>query len=216
DGAGKRHELQADFASETFSSDIGGGAVPMASTTLGRYIEMLRGKCQQMAACWDLLDDIDATLCVLQPPQPKRSDLWRRVAVGDLATALIEAAPERACPRIAVYGPSSVADPLKARVKGARALWVGTRSARANLEEILGCELPLPGTGDQRDIRLECGVCFAFARGAESADQLCGSDLCAQSFHRSCLAEWLATKEDTRQSFATLFGKCPYCGGNIA
>ncbi|KAJ2807214.1 hypothetical protein H4R21_000567 [Coemansia helicoidea] len=169
-----------------------------------------------MAACWDLLDDIDATLCVLQPRQPRRSDLWRRVAVGDLTTVLVEAAPERACPRIAVYGPSSAADPLKARAKGARALWTSARGARANLEDILGCALPPPGAADQRDIRLECGICFAFARSAEPADQLCASDRCAQPFHRSCLAEWLATKEDTRQSFATLFGKCPYCSGNIA
>ncbi|KAJ1719115.1 hypothetical protein LPJ61_006380, partial [Coemansia biformis] len=116
---------------------------------------------------------------------------------------------------IVVYGPSSMADPLKARAKSARALWSSARGARANLEAILECTLPEPGSAGQSDIRLECGVCFEFARGTETADQLCGSDLCAQPFHRSCLAEWLATKEDTRQSFSTLFGRCPYCNGNV-
>ncbi|KAJ2780024.1 hypothetical protein H4R18_003679 [Coemansia javaensis] len=216
DESGRRHSVYINFATETFSSDVEEGSVPMEGTRLAQYMAAVGERCRELRGCWELLDEVDATLCVLQPAQPRRRDLWRRVAVTDLATALVETAPGRRWPRIVVYGPASVAGPLNARARAARAQWSARRPARDNIEAVLGCALPEPSADRQRDTRLECGICFAFMAGAEPADQLCGSDACAQPFHRSCLLQWLATKEDTRQSFATLFGKCPYCGGHVS
>ncbi|KAJ2559535.1 hypothetical protein EV175_000293 [Coemansia sp. RSA 1933] len=143
----------------------------------------------KLNGCWDMLDDIDASLCVLQPQNPKRSDLWRRVAVGELASALLEVSSDRYYPRITVYGPSSVAGPLNAKAKTAQTKWVATQSVRENLETIYGSPMPEPESFDQKDIKLECGICFTYRIETEDADQVCASDTCAQPFHRSCLIQ---------------------------
>ncbi|KAI8325966.1 hypothetical protein GQ54DRAFT_295104 [Martensiomyces pterosporus] len=183
---------------------------------LSTYIEAVKKKCRQLSESWALLDDVDASLCVLQPQHPKRSDLWRRIAAGDLLTALFEVSPDRHCPKVVVYGPSSAASPLNARAKSIRNQWSSERRVRDNLEDILQIRLPEPSTFDQKDVKLDCGICFSFQSNGEAADQLCSNDLCAQPFHRKCLIQWLSTKEDTRQSYNTYFGKCPYCSSNIA
>ncbi|KAJ2125693.1 hypothetical protein IW147_000753 [Coemansia sp. RSA 720] len=206
--------VYVDLASNVFSSNVEEHSVSMEGTKLTRYLETLEQRCEQLAECWDLLDDVDSTLCVLQPQHPKRHELWRRIAVTDLATALIDVSPDRSYPKIIVYGPRSISDTFNAKAKAARTKWSTSKSARQNIETILQCTLPSTSF-DQKDIKLECGVCFAFTSEHETADQICANDVCAQPFHRKCLVQWLASKEDTRQSFATLFGKCPYCSGNI-
>ncbi|KAJ2625946.1 hypothetical protein GGI26_000030 [Coemansia sp. RSA 1358] len=214
DEAKKEHKVYVDFASENFSSDIDENSVSM-EFGLKKYMDVLRKKCEQLADCWALLDDVDSSLCVLQPQNPKRSELWRRLAVSDFASALLEVVPDLFCPQITVYGPNSIAAPLNAKVKGARGMWNGALSARANLEAIFDFPLPEPGSFNQKDIKLECGICFSYRAENEDADQICSSDPCAQPFHRKCLVQWLTTKEDTRQSYNTYFGKCPYCSENI-
>ncbi|KAJ2542923.1 hypothetical protein GGF49_002489 [Coemansia sp. RSA 1853] len=214
DASGRDHSVYVDLASNVFSSNVEEHSVSMEGTKLTRYLETLEQRCEQLAECWDLLDDVDSTLCVLQPQHPKRHELWRRIAVTDLATALIDVSPDRSYPKIIVYGPRSISDTFNAKAKAARTKWSTSKSARQNIETILQCTLPSTSF-DQKDIKLECGVCFAFTSEHETADQICANDVCAQPFHRKCLVQWLASKEDTRQSFATLFGKCPYCSGNI-
>ncbi|KAJ2534545.1 hypothetical protein IWW43_002314 [Coemansia sp. RSA 1935] len=214
DAAGREHSVYVDLSSNVFSSNVEENSVSMESTKLTRYLETLEERCSHLVESWDLLDDIDSTLCVLQPQHPKRHELWRRIAVTSLHTALIDVSPDRSFPKLTVYGPRTTTLPLNARAKAVRTLWSPTKSARQNIECILQCTLP-SAVFDHKDIKLECGVCFAFVCEKETADQVCANDVCAQPFHRTCLVQWLKSKEDTRQSFTTLFGKCPYCGGNI-
>ncbi|KAJ2188087.1 hypothetical protein EV181_002413, partial [Coemansia sp. RSA 532] len=214
DAAGRDHSVYVDLSSNVFSSNVEENSVSMESTKLTRYLETLEERCEQLAESWDLLDDIDSTLCVLQPQHPKRHELWRRIAVTSLHTALIDVSPDRSFPKLTVYGPRTTTLPLNTRAKAVRTLWSPTKSARQNIGCILQCTLP-SAVFDHKDIKLECGVCFAFVCEKETADQVCANDVCAQPFHRTCLVQWLKSKEDTRQSFTTLFGKCPYCGGNI-
>ncbi|KAJ2840748.1 hypothetical protein FBU31_000167 [Coemansia sp. 'formosensis'] len=138
---------------------------------------------------WRVLDDIDRSLQVLQPQHPRRYDLWRRVAVGELANALIEVSPDRYHPKLVVYGPASIAGPLNSRAKDMRIEWNSSRSVKDNLEDILGIQLPGPSAVYQEDSKIKCGICLSFDDGAEIADQVCSSDQCAQSFHRQCLIQ---------------------------
>ncbi|KAJ2692459.1 hypothetical protein GGH99_001722 [Coemansia sp. RSA 1285] len=188
DASKRRHNVYANFISESFSSDIEDESVPM-EIGICRYLEALGKKCEELGECWKMLDDIDNSFCVLQPQSPKRSELWRRVAVGRLASALVEVSSDRFYPRITVYGPSNIAEPLNAKAKATPTVWSSTRTARENVETILGLQLPEPESFDQRDIKLECGICFAYRVEGEDADQVCSSDPCAQPFHRSCLIQ---------------------------
>ncbi|KAJ1738274.1 hypothetical protein IWW42_001560 [Coemansia sp. RSA 1085] len=216
DDAGRQHSVVVNFETSMFSSDIESTPVSMETIGLEGYLDRLEQKSKQLAESWDLLDDVDATLCVLQPQRAKRHELWRRIAVSDVCTAMLEVSPERTQPpKIAVYGPHSQARALSQHVKARRHLWRAGDSVRVNLERVL--QLTLPEPQFEAEMRLECGICFAFMSDeGVAADQLCSSETCAQPFHNACLAQWLAAKEDTRQSFRTLFGRCPYCGGGIA
>ncbi|KAJ1934974.1 hypothetical protein GGF37_006172, partial [Kickxella alabastrina] len=133
-----------------------------------------------MSDTWDILDDLDATLCVLQPVHPKRSDLSRRIAISHMATALFEVSPERYYPKLVVYGPAGFVGPLNLRAKELKNIWVtpsggnggGGRSVRDNLELVLSMELPRKEEGfDGSDIMLECGICLSFEVEDEAADQ---------------------------------------------
>ncbi|KAJ2055478.1 hypothetical protein GGI08_004126 [Coemansia sp. S2] len=187
DDSGKSYKVYADFDKEVFSSDIEAHTTAM-DIGLPSYLDKLKGICLQMNEPWRVLDDIDRTLQVLQPQHPRRSDLWRRVAVGDLANALIEVSPDRYHPKLIVYGPASIAGPLNNRAKDMRIEWNSSRGVKDNLEDILGIKLPEPSVY-QQDGKIKCGICLAFDDGAEIADQVCSSDQCAQSFHRQCLIQ---------------------------
>lgn len=182
--------LYVDFDNEVFSSDIEEPTTPL-SIGLSRYLDILQKKCQQMQECWNLLDNIDQTLCVLQPQHPKRSDLWRRIAIGDLITGQLEISPQDVYPRLTIYGPASLANPLNAKSKELKKHWDTQCSAKTNLERILEIkELPGSEAFEQGDMKLDCGVCFAFeGNDGETADQVCPNDLCAQPFHRQCLIQ---------------------------
>ncbi|KAJ2078617.1 hypothetical protein H4R24_004343, partial [Coemansia sp. RSA 988] len=156
DGTGRTHNVYINFENETLTSEIEEKPVSMDKVCFTRYLELLTEKCKKLASYWDTLDDIDKSVCVLQPQHPKRFELWRRIAVGELATALVELSPDSNYPRIVVYGPSSVADPLNAKVKkNASTLWSNVRTARENLEAVLACQLP-EATFDQGDVKLDC------------------------------------------------------------
>jgi hypothetical protein len=68
---------------------------------------------------------------------------------------------------------------------------------------------------DPNDDR-ECGICYTFKLNDELPDKVCEEPRCGRGFHPSCLAEWLHALPETRHSFGTLFGECPYCGTAIS
>ena len=39
----------------------------------------------------------------------------------------------------------------------------------------------------------------------------CVASRCGKYFHRACLADWLRALPNSRRSFHTVFGSCPYC-----
>lgn len=59
-------------------------------------------------------------------------------------------------------------------------------------------------------------MCYTYKLGDELPDKICEEPRCARPFHTSCLAEWLRSLQETRQSFDTLFGECPYCNTAIS
>ena len=50
----------------------------------------------------------------------------------------------------------------------------------------------------------------------ELPDRVCDNAKCARPFHRPCLSEWLRSAPNSRQSFNTVFGECPYCSTAIS
>ena len=89
---------------------------------------------------------------------------------------------------------------------------------RENLERVLQLKFPSPADTEREEFRMECGICYAhrLTRPGEAETCLpeccCDNARCGRAFHQPCLFEWLQSLPDSRRSFDTIFGSCPYCG----
>jgi len=90
-------------------------------------------------------------------------------------------------------------------------------SVLENLERVLQLKFPSPTDTKREEFRLECGICYAhrLSRPGDAEACLpeccCENTHCGRAFHQPCLFEWLQSLPDSRRSFDTIFGSCPYC-----
>lgn len=184
---------------------------------------------------FDALDDLDANAWILEPERPLRSDIYRRLALGrhaSLRISLDPRAPARAVPECRFLGAEAIVAPIRARLNERMQLWdsSGKTLPRANLERVLELNLPsphdLPGGNNanageaaltqQDDMAMECGICYSYRLEDRVPEVACDRAECGRPYHRVCLVEWLKALPDTKQSFETLFGVCPYCEQHIS
>ena len=98
--------------------------------------------------------------------------------------------------------------------------WDAGHSVLQNLEAALERSFPSPANTARETFRVECGICYAHRLSREGAGDeeaclpecCCENKKCARAFHQPCLFEWLQGLPDSRRSFNTIFGPCPYCG----
>jgi len=77
---------------------------------------------------------------------------------------------------------------------------------------VLAASQSAAASGGSGGKNADCGICYAHLLADEAPSKFCDNVKCAQPFHSNCLVEWLRSTPNTRQSFNTLFGTCPYCG----
>lgn len=195
------------------------------TSTLSSVLTQFRAAVARFQALFDALDDIDANCWVLEPERPLRSDVYRRIAIGRHSSLRVELdarAPTRAVPECRFLGSEAAVGPLRARLNENMSAWVPTGDVlpRVNLEAVLALSLPPPpaklAEGETQDTGLECGICYAYRLEDRVPEVACDRIECARPYHRVCLVEWLKALPDTRQSFETLFGACPYCEKHIS
>lgn len=129
--------------------------------------------------------------------------------------------PRRGIPGVRFLGNERVVAVMRDRFNEGVLKWDDEVMPRVNLERIL--EVKFVRREDKEDggdgVEVgdgECGICYSWRLEGEVPDVACDKDECARPFHRSCLLEWLKALPDTRQSFHTLFGQCPYCSSAIS
>lgn len=195
------------------------------SSGLSNVLVQFRVAVARYQSLFDALDDIDANCWVLEPERPLRSELYRRIAIGKHSSLRIELdarAPTRAVPECRFLGSEAAVGPLRAKLNENMSAWVpsGDVMPRLNLEAVLGLSLPPPltkaGDGETQDTGLECGICYAYRLEDRVPEVACDRIECARPYHRACLVEWLKALPNTRKSFDTLFGTCPYCEHHIS
>jgi E3 ubiquitin-protein ligase FANCL len=195
------------------------------ASSLSSVLAHFRDAVARFQQVFDALDDIDAHCWVLEPERPLRSDVYRRIAIGmhsSLRVELDARAPTRAIPECRFLGSEAAVGPLRARLNENMSAWAtgGDVLPRENLEAVLGLALPPPPAklagGESQDLGLECGICYAYRLEDRVPEVACDRVECTRPYHRACLVEWLKALPDTRQSFETLFGACPYCEHHIS
>ncbi|KAF3790666.1 E3 ubiquitin-protein ligase [Nymphaea thermarum] len=152
---------------------------------------------------WSILDDIDVTLCVLEPRPSSRAATYRHVGLGNDCTLLVSI------------------DPYNARSLPQRS----DVSFRENLECILGIRLPVAPSAMDNHPQIDCGICYACylpedgKLGVERGSMpgyVCDNERCGRAFHVICLRDWLQSITTTRKLFDALYGNCPYCSEPVA
>jgi E3 ubiquitin-protein ligase FANCL len=190
------------------------------STSLSGVLSQFRAALEKYQDVFDTLDDLDANCLILEPEKPLRSDAYRRLALGKHSSLRIELdvrKPTRVVPECRFLGSEAAVGPLRIRLNENMRSWdmSGAVTPRSNLETVLSLTLPPPRDATRQasaeDMGLECGICYTYRLDDSVPEVACDRAECARPYHRPCLTEWLQALPDTRQSFETLFGACPYC-----
>lgn len=184
---------------------------------------------------WTELDEIDREAWVIEPEAPTRANLHRRLALGPRSSVQVTLDPSpgcaRAVPEIRFFGSEAAVAPLRASLNRALHAWSLSRSVVENLRGMLGVNLP--SADDAREAKAKaasgeggeegdsgqsapCAICYAYTLDDEIPAVVCDNVHCARPYHRACLLEWLRALPESRTSFDTVFGACPYCSEAIS
>lgn len=181
---------------------------------------------------WAELDEIDRDTWVIEPEAPTRANLHRRLAVGPRSSVQVTLDPSpgcaRAVPEIRFFGSEAAVAPLRASLNRELHAWSLSRSVVANLGTVLGVSLPSADDGRESKAKAQdgesgdsgqtapCAICYSYSLDGEIPAVICDNVHCARPYHSACLLEWLRALPESRTSFDTVFGACPYCSEAIS
>lgn len=223
DAAGREHALELELPPDyprsppRCSADL---PAPLqlrwedgAGRTLLAVARQHRDAVERYQAFWDVMDEFDSRCWVLEPAGPSRAVASRRVAVARHASLHVEVDPAQplAVCECRFLGAEAAVGPLRSRLNERLFAWDAAATPLANLQRLLGVEFPPPTTATREEFTVECGICYSYRLDGAVPDRVCDNARCSRPFHCACLFEWLKALPDSRQSFGTVFGNCPYC-----
>uniref|UniRef100_A0A5B6YLT7 E3 ubiquitin-protein ligase FANCL n=2 Tax=Davidia involucrata TaxID=16924 RepID=A0A5B6YLT7_DAVIN len=182
---------------------------------------------EKLQEFWCTLDDIDQSLCVVDPKQPHHATSYRQINIGNdcFLVLFINANDPRSLPECRFMGSDLKVNSSRRIWRRNCKRWMKDKPFPENLAIVLETQLPGPPNVQQNDRQVECGICYAQclpvddelgARSGSGTDYTCDNNNCKRAFHSLCLGDWLRSITTTRQSFNVLFGNCPYCSEPIA
>ena len=220
----------------TSSKTVNGKVIIVGNdnSSLRDLIDNIEKELNRFQTFWDVMDDFDDNLWVLEPQNPSRSSNIRRIAVQESCSMHVKidpSNPKRIC-ECDFMGKDSIVEPLRKRLHTNIDQWNYKATPRENLQNLLKMQFPDPKISENVDFRVECGVCYSYRRTAGGGDGngndnnvetaktvhlpdfICNA--CGQAFHQLCVSEWLQSVPSTRRSFNMLFGSCPYCNAAVS
>lgn len=222
DSGGRIHSFSVHFKEPgvlVYTPDLPLVDLPSLSD-LSEYCIRFQNCFKDLEPFWEALEDLDQHCWILDPEEPTFSDLYRRVVVESRASLSIElnAQNSRDIPECRFFGSPAVINPIKTRFAANLHKWDSSFLPRENLERILGIRFPCKRVENvqEAEFNAECGICYSYKLGTSIPEELCKNLRCSRSFHHSCIFEWLKSLPNTRTSFDTVFGFCPYCSERFA
>ncbi|EFC49774.1 predicted protein [Naegleria gruberi] len=190
--------------------------------TLSIIYEKYKEMIEKISDFFDVIEDFDTNVRVLEPEKPTRAHTMRRIVIGNHCSMQIVIDPfkPREKPKdIKLLGSDSIISPLKFNLNNNRNKWNMNKLLRENLETLMDIEFPKPSTDpttEQDEFSENCGVCYSYRLNMKIPDKVCDNVKCGMPFHSECLIEWLRSIPGTHQSFDTVFGSCPYCSSTLS
>lgn len=171
---------------------------------------------------WRVLDDFDANTVVLEPINPLKSDLTRRVQVSQYVSLRLEISAQNplTIPVYSFQGAEATISPLKDRIDAHIHEWDFRKTPRQNFESLASIAFPHPSSlasNIDTDPEHACAICYSYTLDNAIPDQPCSNASCAKDFHAVCLYEWFQGVQATnRLTKAVVWGPCPYCEQKIS
>ena len=131
----------------------------------------------------------------------------------------------RSFPSCSIIGPEEERKTYFERINRRIFSWDLESNLLKNLENLLDIEsFPAPMSFEQKTTN-ECQICYDnqldmpipdvlntdIAEQVLFPDVICPNEHCSRLFHKDCLLEWFRSLPNTRQSFKTWTGECPFC-----
>ncbi|WCJ32076.1 E3 ubiquitin-protein ligase FANCL [Euphorbia peplus] len=190
-------------------------------------VQQFQEHLERLQEFWSTLEDIDNSLCIVDPKPQSRAMSFRQINIGTdcIIMLFLDAKDPRSLPECRFLGPDPNLNSLRKLWLRNRNEWMENRTFVENLESILETELPKPLDVQKSGQQMECGICYAQRlpideelglRSGTETDYTCDNSNCNRAFHSVCLGDWLRSITTTRQSYNVLFGNCPYCSEPVA
>ncbi|KAL1461913.1 hypothetical protein WDU94_013775 [Cyamophila willieti] len=175
-----------------------------------------------LQALFFMCDLLDEQTTVLEPPDPMRKHVHRKVGLSDSVAIEIKLNPldVYSCPNMEVVGEgtsvASVQSTLELNMKEIG--WDEDLNVIENLVRLLDIEefpdLQSRLACTQAELgEGECSICLSMRHSVtmETPVKLCSNDKCASFYHEVCLSKWLQSIPTSDIGFGMVSGKCPLC-----
>jgi len=172
---------------------------------------------------WDILDEIDHECWVIDPDNPTRKDIYRRIMIGNNVSIQVTIDPLNAAerPDIKFLGSERAITPFQESLTERFQLWSSGDGFIENLKLLLGLsDFPSAPAVTEHSQDLvhqgECAICFMARFEGELPSRACDNEKCGMAFHVACLFEWLQTLPTSNKGFTYVRGECPNCSVAIS
>jgi len=188
----------------------------VAMTKFKWRVEMLEN-------AWEQLKEIDENCWVIDPPEPNKSHMYRRIHLSQAISVRIkiDELNPTTCPLIEFLGSDNEVKKQKDDVSKNIHNWNKDCSILENLRMLLNMyEFPeqQESLDDVEGIigNQDCGICFSDkSETGELSDKICNNKRCMRHFHSTCLSKWLQMNAGNAVAFNHIYGNCPHCKENI-
>ena len=173
---------------------------------------------EHLTPTWRHLAELDRLCWILDPVPPSSIHLYRRLVLTPAVSLHLELDPASpsSMPTLRFLGSDQKIGPIREHLAEHTELWDDDDPVHYNLERVLGLELPSKddtagASQSGGGWNVECGICYNYKLDDKLPTVSCQDEKCCQSYHPSCLYEWLINLPGCRTSLNMVTGECPYC-----
>ncbi|KAH9712460.1 e3 ubiquitin-protein ligase fancl [Citrus sinensis] len=168
---------------------------------------------EKLQEIWNILDEIDKSLWVIDLKNPSRANVCRQINLGYNCIIMlsIHIDDPSSLPECRFMGSDPMVNSLRKTWQRNSKRWNKDKPFVENVANLLETQLPRPPEHENNYQQVECGICYAQflpideelgAKSGGGTDYTCDNSSCSKAFHSVCLGDWLRSITTTRQTCA--------------
>ncbi|XP_011880434.1 PREDICTED: E3 ubiquitin-protein ligase FANCL [Vollenhovia emeryi] len=193
-------------------------------TNLSIAMTKFKWQVELLERAWEQLREIDENCWVIDPPEPNKSHMYRRIHLSQSLSVTITIDPlnPTVLQSITFSGSDNEVKRQKEEVNNNLKNWNRDCNILENLRIMLNTyEFPeqQESMDDSKGIigSRECGICFSEkSETDELPHKICNNERCMKHFHSACLSRWLQMNAENQVVFGHIYGNCPHCKEKIS